>query len=281
MGLFGKLFEKKECAICGGEIGLLGNRKLEDGNMCKECAAKLSPWFSDRKHSTVEEIKQQLDYRARNYEELKAFQPTKTIGQRYKMYVEERNGVPYRFVVSDENDFRKENADIILFENVTSCEVDIEDYRRELQYRNEEGEMVDYNPPRYEYNYDFYVKMLINNNLYFDDIRFKLNNSSIVMSTERPGTGFGQFSLTNTGFDPSYHPEYRRYKEMCDEISETVARSRQPMYGQQMGYNQQPNYNQAPVQPQAPVQAAGPKFCSNCGAKADGGKFCQFCGTPL
>ena len=35
MGLFGKLFEKKECAICGGEIGLLGNRKLEDGNMCK------------------------------------------------------------------------------------------------------------------------------------------------------------------------------------------------------------------------------------------------------
>ena len=41
MGLFGKLFEKKECAICGGEIGLLGNRKLEDGNMCKACAAKL------------------------------------------------------------------------------------------------------------------------------------------------------------------------------------------------------------------------------------------------
>ena len=43
MGFFGKLFEKKECSICGGEIGLLGNRKLEDGNCCKECAAKLSP----------------------------------------------------------------------------------------------------------------------------------------------------------------------------------------------------------------------------------------------
>ena len=28
MGLFGKMFEKKECSICGGEIGLLGNRKL-------------------------------------------------------------------------------------------------------------------------------------------------------------------------------------------------------------------------------------------------------------
>ena len=49
MGLFGKLFEKKECSVCGGEIGLLGNRKLEDGNLCKDCAAKLSPWFSDRR----------------------------------------------------------------------------------------------------------------------------------------------------------------------------------------------------------------------------------------
>lgn len=56
MGLFGKLFEKKECAICGGEIGLLGNRKLEDGNMCKACASKLSPWFDERRHSTVEQI---------------------------------------------------------------------------------------------------------------------------------------------------------------------------------------------------------------------------------
>ena len=56
MGLFGKLFDKKECSICGDEIGLLGNRKLEDGNMCKNCAAKLSPWFSDRRESTVAEI---------------------------------------------------------------------------------------------------------------------------------------------------------------------------------------------------------------------------------
>ena len=35
MGLFGKIFDKKECSICGGEIGLLGNRKLEDGNLCR------------------------------------------------------------------------------------------------------------------------------------------------------------------------------------------------------------------------------------------------------
>ena len=79
MGLFGKLFEKKECSICGGEIGLLGNRKLEDGNMCKNCAAKLSPWFSDRRQSTVDEIKEQLDYREANREKVASFRITRTL----------------------------------------------------------------------------------------------------------------------------------------------------------------------------------------------------------
>ena len=32
------LFDKKYCDICGEKIGLLGNRKLEDGNLCKDCA---------------------------------------------------------------------------------------------------------------------------------------------------------------------------------------------------------------------------------------------------
>ena len=39
------LFDKKICDICGEKIGLLGNRKLDDGNLCKDCAKKLSPWL--------------------------------------------------------------------------------------------------------------------------------------------------------------------------------------------------------------------------------------------
>ena len=50
------LFDKKICDICGEKIGLLGNRKLDDGNLCKDCAKKLSPWFEERRHSTVPEI---------------------------------------------------------------------------------------------------------------------------------------------------------------------------------------------------------------------------------
>ena len=49
------LFEKKYCDICGEKIGLFGNRKLEDGNLCKTCAGKLSPFFSERRRSTVED----------------------------------------------------------------------------------------------------------------------------------------------------------------------------------------------------------------------------------
>ena len=60
MGLFGTLFDKKVCDICGQEIGFLGQRKLEDGACCKECAAKLSPWFNERRRSTVADIKKQL-----------------------------------------------------------------------------------------------------------------------------------------------------------------------------------------------------------------------------
>ena len=45
------LFDKKYCDICGEKIGLLGNRKLENGNLCKNCAKKLSPWFSDRRNN--------------------------------------------------------------------------------------------------------------------------------------------------------------------------------------------------------------------------------------
>ena len=54
------LFDKKYCDICGEKIGFLGNRKLEDGNLCKDCARKLSPFFSERRNSTVEDIKRQL-----------------------------------------------------------------------------------------------------------------------------------------------------------------------------------------------------------------------------
>ena len=77
MGLFDRLLQKKQCAFCGGEIGMLGNKKLEDGDMCKNCASKLSPWFDDRRHSTVAQIGEQLAYREKNKEAVAQVQTTR------------------------------------------------------------------------------------------------------------------------------------------------------------------------------------------------------------
>ena len=52
MGFFDKMFEKKECAICGTELGLLGKTKINEGYLCKECAGKLSPYFHGYRSST-------------------------------------------------------------------------------------------------------------------------------------------------------------------------------------------------------------------------------------
>ena len=97
MGLFSKLFEKKTCDLCGGEIGLLGNRKLEDGNMCKHCAKKLSPWFDERRHSTVAQINDQLAYREENKAKVAAFNVTRVIGEGCCVYLDEDAG---NFLVS-------------------------------------------------------------------------------------------------------------------------------------------------------------------------------------
>ena len=291
MGLFGKLFEKKECAICGGEIGLLGNRKLEDGNMCKHCAAKLSPWFSDRRKSTVAQIEAQLQYREQNRQALNGFQVTKRIGEYYKMFVEEVNGVPTRFVVC-RDDYHAANADIIAFKDVTFCSVDIREYRKELDYLNENKERVKYNPPRYEYQYDFYVEMGIKDNPYFDEIKFKLNNDSVDIRPHEAELKIGNFDLgklLNGGkdFDPANTPEYREYKKMAEELESTVAAGQlgKPVVKFEdvlLGaLNQLAGQNAAAPQA-APVQEAPrPKFCPNCGAPASGGKFCQHCGSAL
>ena len=89
------LFDKKNCDICGDKIGLLGNRKLDDGNLCKNCAAKLSPWFEERRHSTVEEIKRQLDYREENKNAVAKLPllHAKFSGDRYHVFLDETKGL--------------------------------------------------------------------------------------------------------------------------------------------------------------------------------------------
>ena len=276
MGLFDR-FKKQDCEICGKEVGMFGYKKLEDGEICKDCVKKLSPWFEDRRHSTVAQIKEQLAYREANKEKLASFRVAQVIGDYYKMYVEEVNGIPTRFFVTEVNDYMSENPDIIEFKDLMSCTTDVRTDEKEIKRDAGNGNQVSYNPPRYETDYDFYINMHIANNPYFDDISFKLNGSTVTLET-RAGSSvsFLGMNLNSASVDVSNPREQQRHQEytaMCQQIESVVQKSRQSA----------PVAQPAPAAAPAPAPAApaGPKFCQNCGAPADGGKFCQSCGSAL
>lgn len=171
MGLFGR----KDCSICGGKIGLLGNRKLDDGNMCKDCASQLSPFFSDRRRSTVADIQEQLAYREANKHELESFNVTRTLGRRTKVMLDEDQG---KFVVSHFSRWREQNPDVLDFSQVTGCQTRIDENRTEIKRKDREGKEVSYNPPRYEFDYDIYVVINVNSP-WFNDISFQVNDRSV------------------------------------------------------------------------------------------------------
>lgn len=175
MGLFGKMFEKKSCDICGGEIGLLGNRKLEDGNLCKDCGSKLSPWFSDRRRSTVSQIQEQLTWREQNVERVASFNPTRTLGLDTKVLLDED---ARHFLVARNSRWRNANPDVLDFSQVTGCDTEIRETRTELHWTDSEGNERDYEPPRYDIDYDVYLTIHVNLP-YYDNITFKVNDYRI------------------------------------------------------------------------------------------------------
>ena len=294
MGLFGKMFEKKYCAVCGNEIKILGNRKLEDGNLCKDCAEKLSPWFDERRHSTVEQIKAQLAYREENRPKALAFNTTRSYGRcPSKLLIDEGAGT---FMITSASDFAKANPDVLDLTQITSCILDTQEHKSELKQKNAEGKMVSYNPPRYEYSYDFYVKFTVNHP-YIDDMRIRLNPSAVKtgqFSQKNPNTGVaagtrpktaadaalsglasgvaGAFGVNNLNNRAGYSAEYEQYMALGNEIISFIDFRRngygqaagaygavpgQYYTGQQPGqpYGAQPGYNNMAGQPYGTQQA--------------------------
>ena len=169
------LFDKKICDICGEKIGLLGNRKLDDGNLCKDCAKKLSPWFEERRHSTVEDIKRQLEYREKNKKAVMDFYITRQINTRnYNVFIDDNKG---NFTVARKLDVN-ENPDIVPLSAVVQCRVDVERQQNEETYTTKDGETVSYQPPVYKYEFDYTMRIKVKTP-WFDDMDFRLNTFSI------------------------------------------------------------------------------------------------------
>ena len=267
MGFFGKLFEKKECAICGSEIGLLGNRKLEDGNMCKHCAAKLSPWFSERRHSTIAEIEEQLAYREANKTALASFHTTRVLSRGYNKIVIDEDAGKFMVTSADNHTsiqkLQEENPDIIGFDQVTGVDIDIDETYSEEKRRVEDKDgnidYVSYNPPRYTWEYDFQVIIRVNTP-YFEEIQVRLNDSNVQLNPYDP---LPQVCKPN----PEMNSDYCEYKEMAQEIKTILTEGR------------------AQVRAEAKA-AAAPKAavtCPYCGATTtpDISGCCEYCGGAV
>ncbi|MBR5291466.1 MAG: 50S ribosomal protein L32 [Clostridia bacterium] len=258
------LFDKKYCDVCGEKIGLLGNRKLEDGNLCKHCANKLSYWFDDRRRSTVAQIKEQLAYREENLEKVKQFNITRVMGRDTRVVIDEDKGW---FMVARTGNYLEENPDVLEFSQVTGCDFDVDEDRGEHKRQNAEGEYVSYIPPRYYWDYDFTMKIHVKHP-YFDEMSFELNDSGVRIEPDyaaaaaafgRPAMGFQ--------FDPTAHPDYRQYVDMGNEIKAVLSQARQ---------NLRDSINAA----KAPKQRVN---CPACGATTmpDAHGCCEYCGSAL
>lgn len=236
------LFDKKFCSVCGEKIGLLGNRKLEDGNLCKNCAAKLSPWFSDRRSSSVEEIKEQLAYRETNKAMVAAFKTTRTLGKDTRVLLDEDKGV---FMVTSSSNIADVNPDVLAFSDFTGCTMEVDENKSEIKRKNIDGQEVSYNPPRYSFDYNFYITINVNNP-YFNEIRFRLNSSSV---------------------ENKYSPEYNSYEAMGNEIKQALLQIRS-------------NIRQNSAEASKPKNAVTCPHCSATTMPTENG-CCEYCGAAL
>ena len=277
------LFDKKSCDICGEKIKLFA-RKVEDGNLCKDCTKKLSPWFSERKKSTVADIRAQLEYREANKEAVKNFNVTRSIGDNYKVLMDEN---AKKFLVTNARKWQDENPDVLDFGMVTGVTLNTEEHKHEEKRKTADGKEVSYNPPVYEYSYDFNCTIHVNHP-YFDEMTFQLNDREVhtgQMEYVQPARGnvtinagnglAGAIAAGITGALANNtiqagtvaNPEIQMYQDMANEIKMTLLQARQDVRQEEMAAN-------------APKQAVQ---CPNCGATTipDANGCCEYCGGAV
>ncbi|MDD6785688.1 MAG: DUF4428 domain-containing protein [Eggerthellales bacterium] len=251
MGLFDAIknaVAEKECSICSGDAGRVFAKKLEDGYLCKECTDKLSPWFSDRRSSTVAQIQEQLDYREANKADVEAFQVTKTLNGNYKILIDEDKG---NFVVTRASNWRAANPDVIPLSAITGCTYEVDETKRDVTPEPEhkegepEPEPIPMSQHIFEYDYDFNITINVNHK-YFDEISFQVNDTNV---------------------DQRYSSEYINWRNTCEEIKETLCAARTESRA-------------------AAAAAAAPKVakqCPYCGATTfpDASGCCEYCGGAM
>ena len=269
------LFSKKECSICGDKSGLLSNRKLADGNLCKECRARLSPFYEVTNKDTVAQIAAQLAYREQNLAELDRFRPTVVAGGAGKVFIDMEMG---KFTLASERELREGNPDLFDLSGLRSVSF----FARERIIKGDEDESD-------RFDYDFYLKFAVDHP-FLRSFSYQYNGKPVsnyrnrIREEEIKKIYLGQkdvkrgLSALLAGVDrkatEQYLDQYAIGQDMIDALMDASASFRAaPAY-------QQPAYQPPAYQPPAAAPQAA-NFCPHCGARVEGGAFCPHCGTRL
>ena len=261
------LFSKKVCSICGEKSGLLSNQKLADGNLCKNCREKLSPFCRLTGENTVAEIAAQLSYREQNKAALAWFRPAIVLGEKGKLFIDPQSR---KFVLADDGELSGGNPDLFDLSAVRGCSLSI----------NENELLGDENSDD-RYEYDFYLEVELNHP-FLEGASFRYNGRSVISHRRRISetevqqiyTGqkemLGSVASFFTGVDKRATEEYLNLYGIGQQMMGALRQAAGVPVMQQTVQSQ----------PMA-QQAAAPRFCSNCGAPLTGGAFCANCGARV
>jgi len=217
------LFDPKYCDNCGEKLGLLGNTKIANGTLCKNCGSKLSPFLSNVKQRPLSDIKNHLMYREDNERILGNFKPDKEFGKYRKIFIDSAAGV---FCVARAN-WKESNPDLITLEQIINVETEVEEKKEEILYENKDGTKSSYHPQKFEYEYTFRINIYVDSP-WFDKISVDLSD------TDHP--------------ELKWDEKYTKYDQMLREAKAALLRREvEPA-----------EPHEAPVKPAAPAPAPAP-----------------------
>lgn len=169
------LFDKKNCDICGEKLDF-----QETANWTMEICVRTVPasfLLGLKKDATAPQkiSKDSWNTEKKNKNAVRSFSITREFSaDRYHVFIDDNKGL---FAVAF-NMSEQDNPDIVPLSAITSCRLDIDEQRVEEEYKDQDGESRSYVPPRYNYSYDYKIKLGVNTP-WFDDMDFKLNTFSV------------------------------------------------------------------------------------------------------
>ena len=265
-------------------IGLLGTRSSKTAT-CARAAPQSSPPGSANAATAPEpRSRLQLDYREENKTAVAAFHPTRKLGKYTKLLMDEE---AKKFAVTSASDLTKANPDILDYSQAGDCRLNIDESRHELKQKDAEGKLVSYDPPQYEYSYDFHVEIDVEH-LCIDTIRYSLSNGYI-KTGDRPElltTGAWQ---VNTADSTNYRlQDYYAVLNLGNEIKDAVEETLGPRPGtrQVLGRTSKPDGSQPKQDPALVPRPPPPRKRRSalwCGLTTvpDANGCCEFCTGTL